>query len=67
MLDDLEWPPLQQRRASRLALFHLVNRTVDIDSAVLMEESRRPSRKAGEALIKETATNIHLCPELYME
>ena len=50
MLDDLEWPPLQQRRAeSRLALFHrIVNRTVDIDSAVLMEESRRPSRKANK-------------------
>ena len=32
MLDDLEWPPLQQRRAeSRLALFHrIVNGTVDI-------------------------------------
>ena len=31
MLDDLEWPPLQQRRAeSRLALFHrIVNGTVD--------------------------------------
>ena len=50
MLDDLEWPPLQQRRAgSRLALFHrIVNGTVDIDSAVLMEESRRPSRKANK-------------------
>ena len=50
MLDDLEWPPLQQRRAeSRLALFHrIVNGTVDIDSAVLMKESRRPSRKANK-------------------
>ena len=50
MLDDLEWPPLQQRRAeSRLALFHrIVNGTVDIDSAVLMEESRHPSRKANK-------------------
>ena len=50
MLDDLEGPPLQQRRAeSRLALFHcIVNGTVDIDSAVLMEESRRPSRKANK-------------------
>ena len=52
MLDDLEWTPLQQRRAeSRLALFHrIVNGTVDIDSAVLMvmEESRRPSRKANK-------------------
>ena len=50
MLDDLEWPPLQQRRAeSRLALFHcIVNGTVDIDSAVLMEESRCPSRKANK-------------------
>ena len=50
MLYDLEWPPLQQRRAeSRLALFHhVVIGTVDIDSAVLMKESRRPSRKANK-------------------
>ena len=50
MLDDLEWPPLQQRRAeSRLALFHrIVIGTVDIDSAVLMKESRRPSRKTNK-------------------
>ena len=43
MLDDLEWPPLKERGAeSRLALFHrIVNGTVDIDSAVLMKESRR--------------------------
>ena len=48
MLDDLEWPPLQQRRAeSILALFHrIVNGTVDIDSAVV--ESRCPSRKANK-------------------
>ena len=46
----LERPPLQQRRAeSRLALFHrIVNGKVDIDSAVLMEESRHPSRKANK-------------------
>ena len=50
MLDDLEWSPLQQRKAeSRLALFHrIVNRTVDISSAVLMKESRHPSRKANK-------------------
>ena len=50
MLDELEWPPLQQRRAeSRLVLFHrIVNGTVDIDSAVLMKESRHPSRKANK-------------------
>ena len=50
MLDDLEGPPLQQRRAeSRLVLFHrIVNGTVGIDSAVLMKESRRPSRKVNK-------------------
>ena len=50
MLNDLEWPPLQQRRAELgLALFHLiVNGTVDIDSALLMEESRCPFRKENK-------------------
>ena len=50
MLDDLEWPPLQQRRAeSRLALFHriviIVNGTVDIDSANKVQYMRHSSKK----------------------
>ncbi len=47
MLNKLEWPSLEQRRAeARLSLFHrIVNNTVDVNGDVLMTKSTRPSRK----------------------
>ena len=47
MLNELDWPSLQQRRAEkRMALFHrVVNETVDVEASALMTRTKRTSRK----------------------
>ena len=49
MLQDLEWPLLEQRRAeSRLTLFHrIVHKEVDINEYALMERNPRAPRKGN--------------------
>ena len=49
MLQDLDWPLLEQRRAeSRLTLFHrIVHKEVDINEHALMERNPRASRKGN--------------------
>ena len=49
MLQDLDWPLMEQRRAeSRLTLFHrIVHKEVDINEHALMERNPRASRKVS--------------------
>ena len=47
MLNELDWPSLQQRRAEkRMALSHrIVNETVDVEAPALMTRTKQSSRK----------------------
>ena len=55
MLQDLDWPLLEQRRAeSCLTLFHrIVHKEVDMDENVLMERNPRASRKGNSVQFRQ--------------
>ena len=59
MLQDLDWPLLEQRRAeSRLTLFHrIVHKEVDVNENVLMERIPRASRKGNSVQFRRPQTS----------
>ena len=59
MLQDLDWPLLEQRRAeSRLTLFHrIVHKEVDINEHALMERNPRASRKGNSVQFRWPQTS----------
>ena len=56
MLNELDWPSIQQRRAEKrmaLPLFHhVVNETVDVEALALMTRTKRTSRKLNRVQYK---------------
>ena len=59
MLQDLDWPLLEQKRAeSRLTLFHrIVHKEVDINEYALMERNPRASRKGNSVQFRWPQTS----------
>ena len=59
MLQDLDWPLLEQRRAeSRLTLFHrIVHKEVDINEHSLMERNPMASRKGNSVQFRWPQTS----------
>ena len=59
MLQDLDWPLLEQRRAeSRLTLFHrIVHKEVDINEHALMGQNLRASRKGNSVQFRWPQTS----------